>query len=78
MSDENDLPTGAFIVALAFIVLAILYMPLLTIWCINTLVVVPCHGEEIPYAFFTKYWVSALLCSGVLSGLIGANSAKKQ
>jgi hypothetical protein len=70
---KNEMPAGAVFVALIVVVAAIVYLPLLSIWCINTLVVVPCHGDEIPYALFTKYWWAALFCSGVL-GILGASS----
>ena len=76
MADKNEMPFGVAIVVVAIVVAVILYVPLLTIWGINTLVVVPCKGDEIPYAFFTKYWWAALICGGGLWSILGISKVK--
>lgn len=82
MSNDVDAPAGVFVVALAIIVVAIivvaiLYLPVLSLWCLNTLVVVPCHGDELSYALFAKHWWAALLCNGTLGILGGLMGTKK-
>ena len=59
---------GGCISALCIFVVAILFMPLLTIWCLNTLVLGPLGGLEscLSYDFFTWHWLAALLSGGVI------------
>ena len=68
----------AVVFVLAIFVAAILFLPLLTIWVINTLILgyIPGAGL-IPYELFTWQWFAALLGGGTLAGLFGARKTKK-
>ena len=59
---------GGCILVLCIFVAVILFMPLLTIWCLNTLVLGPLGGLEscLSYELFTWHWLAALLSGGVI------------
>jgi hypothetical protein len=62
---------GCAIIIVAVVVAAIIFCPLLTIWCINTL-----WDVNNPYDFW--HWLAALLVGGsVLGALFGGSSSKR-
>lgn len=71
MNNGHYAAIGLFVVA--FIIAAILFGPLLTIWVINTLILRNIDGATtMPYSLFTVYWWAALLGGGIIGGLFGA------
>ena len=60
---------GGCLFATLIFVLVVLFVPLLTIWCINTLFITPLSGSLLSYELFTWHWLAALLSGGVVFGL---------
>lgn len=58
---DGMLAAGGGLFLVFFIVALVIFGPLLTIWCINTL-----WGTETPFTFWT--WLAALLIGGVFAG----------
>jgi hypothetical protein len=74
--DAPKVGCGTVIAALVVAVLLIVYGPLLTLWCLNMLVIGPLQGALLPYELFTWQWLAALLSGGVVIGGAGARMRK--
>ena len=60
------------VILVVFCVLAIVLVPLITIWALNTLFPV----LAIPYSFET--WVAVVIVRGVMQGLLQSNFSSKK
>ena len=66
------------LLCLIFIVAAVIYGPVLTMWGINMLVLYHIPGASpLPYELFTGYWWASLLGGGLIGGIIGGATKKK-